>query len=77
MKQSNLREWYNEHIRKHFWWRILYKKEKFSPGWYGLKCKCLHCHANYRVNSTDDYPVCSNINNICPCKDNETLKLKV
>lgn len=76
MKQSNLRKWFNENIRKYFWWRVLYRKETFSPGWYGAKCKCLHCHAGFRVNSTDSYPVCSDPNNICPCKGNETLKFR-
>jgi hypothetical protein len=70
-----IHKWYIHHIRKHLWWRLWYKKEEVHKGYYGaIMSKCVYCHAQFRVNKSDYHPICNNPNNICPCKDNETLK---
>ena len=67
-----IKRWFIKHIYKHIWWRLYYKKVKFSVGWleYG---KCVCCHARCKVNSSDCEPLCNTYKNICPCKNNECL----
>lgn len=59
-------------IRKETWWRPYYKRVTLDEktAWGG---RCLQCHAG---STEDDSIRCNVIDNKCPCKWNQCLKLK-